>query len=224
MSSVKYKLSFLGLATLTLLATTGCASFKLKNPPPGLIEVSSSQWRGSADLRMKAPDNVGLNITTFANHRGGTLPLWANDMVKKLAARGYTLESQTPVKSANGVAGTRFDFSYTPLGAKVDPVAEANEKFYTAILFVTDDWKVVVQLAGSESLKAAHAGDIERILKEIRIRGCKVGSKVCKAGQPAPAIGVVVAAAAEAPVDPPVEAGKTKPDGPGTDDEFAPAP
>lgn len=187
-------------STLALALTTGCASFKLKNPPPGFIEVSSSDWGGDAELRMKAPDNVGLNITTFANSRGGTLPLWSTDMVKKLAARGYTLESQTAVESGNGVAGTRFDFSYTPRGSET-----AQEKFYTAVLFVTDEWQVVVQMAGNAGLESDHAGDVERILKEIKIRGCKAASKVCKAGQPpslaAPGVGT------------------TKPNGPGPEAE-----
>lgn len=201
----KSKVSLFGtfslLGTLTLLATSGCASFKLKDPPLGYIEVSSYDWRGDAELRMKAPDNVGLNITSFENHRGGTLPLWSTDMVKKLAARGYTLEKQTAVKSRNGIEGTRFDFSYTPRGD-----ANAEEKFYTAVLFVTDDWQVVVQLAGNASLEAQHANDVEEILREIKIRGCKAGSKVCKAGQPdqlmAPGVGTT-----------------TKPNGPGPDDE-----
>ena len=198
------KFSLFGLTTLTLLAASGCASFKLKDPPPGFIEVSYSDWSGDAELRMKAPDNVGLNITSFENHRGGTLPLWATDMVKKLAGRGYTLERQTAVKSANGVEGTRFDFSYTPRGDE-----NAEEKFYTAVLFVTDDWQVVVQLAGNDSLEGDHGGDLERILKEIKIRGCKVGSKVCKAGQPAQLITPA--------------AGTTKPNGPGPDEAAKPA-
>jgi hypothetical protein len=108
------------------------------------------------------------------------LPLWSTDMVKKLAGRGYTLEQQTAVKSANGVEGTRFDFSYTPRGDD-----NAEEKFYTAVLFVTDDWQVVVQLAGNKTLAGDHNSDINDILREIKIRGCKAGSKVCKAGQPA---------------------------------------
>lgn len=192
MSSVQskvFKRSISGLSTLamlgmiSMLGMLGCASFKLKDPPPGFIEVSSSDWDHEAELRMKAPDDVGLNITSFPNRRGGTLPLWANDMVKKLAARGYTLEKQTAVESANGVTGTRFDFSYTPLGvAEIE--GETTEKFYTAVLFVTDDWKVVVQLAGDKALEAEHDGDLERILSEIKIRGCDAGSKVCKAEQP----------------------------------------
>ncbi len=173
------KLPLFALSTLALALASGCASFKLEDPPTGFIEVSSSDWGGDAELRMKAPDNVGLNITTFENSRGGTLPLWSIDMVKKLAARGYTLENQTPVKSRNGVEGTRFDFSYTPRGDE-----DAGEKFYTAVLFVTDEWQVVVQMAGNEALEADHAGDIDKILSEIKVSGCKVGSKVCKAGQP----------------------------------------
>jgi hypothetical protein len=218
MSSLIRKLSqfsLLGIGTFTLLAASGCASFKLKNPPPGFIEVTSSDWGGDAELRMKAPDNVGLNITSFDNHRGGTLPLWSIDMVKKLAGRGYTLERQTAVKSGNGIEGTRFDFSYTPLGAD-----DAEEKFYTAVLFVTDDWKVVVQMAGTKSFEADHATDVDRIIKEIKIRGCKVGSKVCKAGQPAslmtPGVGVGVGATkpnSSGPADKPAEAAESEPGG-----------
>ena len=51
---------------LALATSTGCAaSFTLKETPPGFIEVSSSQWGGDGELRMKAPDNVGINITTI---------------------------------------------------------------------------------------------------------------------------------------------------------------
>lgn len=161
-----------------LLAASGCASFKLKNPPPGFIEVSSDDYGGEAELRMKAPDNVGLNITTFSNRRGGTLAIWADDMITKLTARGYLLQRQEAVESRNGVEGTRFDFAYQP------PGAEDQQKFYTAVLFVTDAWQVVVQLAGKSELAAAHGEDLDRILADIKIRGCKVGSKVCKSGQP----------------------------------------
>ena len=168
----------LGLG-LGLLVSTGCASsFKLKDAPPGFIEVSSSKYDGDAELRMKAPDNVGLNITTFANYRGGTLPLWAEDMIKKLSDRGYVLQGQEAVKSGNGVEGTRFDFVHEP------PGSDDGVKFYTAVLFVTDEWIVVVQIAGKSELHNQHAQDLDRILGEIKVRGCKLKTKVCKAGQP----------------------------------------
>ena len=164
---------------LGLSATTGCASFALKDPPTGFIEVSSSHYSGEGELRMKAPDNVGLNITTFSNHRGGNLSLWSEDMIQKLGQRGYVLERQTAVKSGNKVEGTRFDFTYVPAGSD-----ESEEKFYTAVLFVTDAWRVVVQLAGQSELGGAHGEDLDRILGRIKIRGCKLGSKVCNSGQP----------------------------------------
>jgi hypothetical protein len=171
-SSMLLALGLLGLSS-------GCASsFKLKDPPPGFIEVSSSKWDGDAELRMKAPDNVGLNITTFSNNRGGTLPLWSEDMIKKFADRGYALQGQQAVKSGNGVEGTRFDFLHEP------PGSDDGVKFYTAVLFVTDDWIVVVQIAGKSELSAAHTEDLAGILAKIKIRGCKLRSKVCKAGQP----------------------------------------
>jgi hypothetical protein len=171
-SSILVALGLLGMSS-------GCASsFKLKEAPPGFIEVSSSKYDGDAELRMKAPDNVGLNITTFANYRGGTLPLWAEDMIKKLSDRGYVLQGQEAVKSGNGVEGTRFDFVHEP------PGSDDGVKFYTAVLFVTDEWIVVVQIAGKSDLHNQHAQDLERILGEIKVRGCKLKTKVCKAGQP----------------------------------------
>ena len=199
------KLSLLTLSPLLLALTTGCASFKLKEHAARLHRGLEHDWSGDAELRMKAPDNVGLNITSFENSRGGTLPLWSTDMVKKLAGRGYTLERQTAVKSANGVEGTRFDFSYTPRGSET-----AQEKFYTAVLFVTDEWQVVVQMAGDKTLEGDHASDVEKILREIKVSGCKVGSKVCKAGQP----GSLSAPGVGEPSKP-----TTKPNGPGPDAE-----
>jgi hypothetical protein len=174
-SSLFGMLGMLGLLGLS----SGCAaSFKLKDAPPGFIEVSSSKWDGDAELRMKAPDNVGLNITSFANYRGGTLPLWAEDMIKKFADRGYVLQGQEAVKSGNGVEGTRFDFLHQPPGSDDGP------KFYTAVLFVTDEWIVVVQIAGKSELASQHGEDLAGILAKIKVRGCKLKTKVCKAGQP----------------------------------------
>ncbi|GEM_PF-1326881 len=169
-------LTGLGLG-LSFALLTGCSSFKLKNPPPGFIEVNSSDWSGDSELRMKAPDNVGLNITTFPNFKGGKLPLWSDDLVKKLGARGYELVRQTAVESANGVAGARFDFRYQPPGTE-------EQKFYTAVLFVTDEWRVVVQLGGEAGLESAHNSDLEGILRDLKVRGCKVGKKTCEGPQP----------------------------------------
>ncbi len=163
---------------LALVSTTGCASFKLKDKPPGYIEVSDYiGYQGAADLRMKAPDNVGLSIKTFANYEGGSLPLWSEDLVKKLGARGYVLTGQKPVKSANGVEGARFDFRYTPHGAD-------DEKYYTALLFVTDDWRIVAQFAGTAELATVHESDITALLAELKVRGCKVSEDTCKGPQP----------------------------------------
>jgi hypothetical protein len=174
-SSLLGMLGLLGMVGLS----SGCASsFKLKDAPPGFIEVSSSKWDGDAELRMKAPDNVGLNITTFANYRGGTLPLWSEDMIKKFSDRGYVLQGQDAVKSANGVEGTRFDFQHQP------PGSDDGVKFYTAVLFVTDEWIVVVQIAGKSDLAAQHGDDLAGILAKLKVRGCKLKTKVCKAGQP----------------------------------------
>lgn len=159
------------------LSSSACASFKLKNTPPGFIEVSSSSWEGEAELRMKAPDNVGINVTTETNFRGGTLVLWAEDMISKLSERGYVLQRQEEVKSKNGVPGTRFDFAYEPPG-------EEQARFYTAVLFVTDEWRVIVQVAGLASLEAEHQEDLQQLVREIKISGCKLGSKVCKSPQP----------------------------------------
>ncbi len=167
--------------TWVALLGSGCASsFKIKDPPPGYIEVSDyDNWNHARQVHMKAPDNVGLNIRTFENYQGGTLPLWSQDLVKKLGQRGYTLTGQKAIESANGVAGTRFDFRYTPPG--LEP---PEEKFYTALLFVSDEWIVIAQFAGKTELASAHEKDIDALLKQLKVRGCKVGEKTCDGPQP----------------------------------------
>ncbi|MCA9635079.1 MAG: hypothetical protein KC420_03485, partial [Myxococcales bacterium] len=151
---------------------SACAPFKLE-PPDGFVEVH----RYSSEARMKAQDNVGLSLRVFKNVRGGTLGYWAADLVEKLGLRGYTLVSQTPARSRNGVVGTRFDFDYTAQGSDAP-------KFYTAVLFVTDERKFVLQVAGDKAKEAAYKARIDEIVGELKVRGCKVASKICKGPQP----------------------------------------
>jgi len=165
---------FAALALLTAaLTATACAPYKLKEPPVGLVSVES--WEGHD--RMKGGDDVGVTISSFGNYKGGSLAIWADDLVRKLGLRDYQLVRQTPVKSKNGVAGTRFDFDY------VSP-ADDEKKFYTAILFVTDEWRVVVQVAGDDEHREAYASKTDAVLAKIKIRGCKIASKICKGEQP----------------------------------------
>lgn len=156
---------------LLALALTGCHAYRLE-PPIGFAEVEHHDHRA----RMKAGDNVGLNVTVFDNVRGGTLAFWGSDLVRKLQARGYTLQAHTAVRSKNGTSGTRFDFDY------VD--REAQPKFYSVLLFVSDRHRVVVELAGNEALAEVHRGQIPKITEELVVRGCKPSSEVCRGVQP----------------------------------------
>jgi len=162
------------VAALGLLALGACTPFKLQ-PPPGFVEVQD-HYRHS---RMKAHDHVGLSVRTFNNVRGGTQAYWAEDLVNKLGARGYTLQGQQAVKSKNGRSGTRFDFSYTPPGTK-------EQKFYIAVLFVTDEYRTILQIAGDAKHSGIYQGRVEQVLADLKIRGCKLGSKICSGAQPGP--------------------------------------
>jgi len=172
--SLSATLSKLPLLTigLTVALSSGCKKYKIE-PPTDFVEVHAY----SSEVRMKAQDNVGLNLRAFKNVRGGSLSFWGSDLVDKLAARGYQLVAQAPARSANGVVGTRFDFDYTPQG-------KDTPKFYTAVLFVTDDYRFVLQVAGDKSREAAYNGRIDDIASDIKVRGCDLGSKLCKGPQP----------------------------------------
>lgn len=161
----------LTLALLTTLAA-GCAAYKIE-PPTGFVEVSGGDW----ETRMKAQDNVGLRVHRFENFRGGTLDFWANDLVSKLGKRGYTLVNQQAVTSKNGREGTRFDFDYTPPGSD-------KPKFYTVALFVTDKWKFTLELAGNADLGKTYQARVGEVARELKVRGCKAGSKICRGPQP----------------------------------------
>lgn len=158
---------------LLALAATACGPFKLKEPPPSFAEVES--W--DSYTRLKSGDDVGVNITAFHNVKGGTLAFWSEDLIEKLGKRGYELNNQTPVKSKNGVSGTRFDFTYeTP--------TEGHKKFFTAVLFVSDKQRVVVQVAGNAELASKYSAHADQMAREIKIRGCKVNKAVCRGDQP----------------------------------------
>jgi hypothetical protein len=189
-----------------LLATTACAPFVLREPPPGFAVVESYDEHA----RLKSGDDVGIHVIAFDNVEGGTLAFWSEDLVEKLARRGYVLEKQTPIASRNGVDGTRFDFRYeTP--------TEKLSKFFTAALFVSDKRRVVVQVAGNADLAAEHQARAGEIAEELRVRGCR-GRKVCRGPQPASLVGKAPEPAPTAPDEP------TPAEPPAPAPEPAPAP
>ncbi|PCC72167.1 hypothetical protein SAMN02745121_01376 [Nannocystis exedens] len=158
------------IAAAGLLA--GCKKYAIE-PPVGFVEVSSHSY----ETRMKAQDNVGLRVHRFANVRGGTLGYWAADLVNKLGKRGYVLTGQQPARSKNGREGTRFDFDYTIPGSD-------EPKFYTVVLFVTDEYKFTLELAGDREHAGAYRARVAEITGELKVRGCKVASKICGGPQP----------------------------------------
>ncbi len=174
---------------LTILAiastTTACATHKL-DPPAGFAQVDHSEYATT----MIAPDHVGLNVRVWSNVKGGSLGFWSEDMVNKLGERGYALTRQSAVKSKNGVAGTRFDFDYT--------APDGVEKFYSAVLFASDKYRVVLQVAGNAELGARYLAQLDGIAGETKIRGCKLVNSLCKSAQPRP-LKIAPAAAPEAP-------------------------
>ena len=163
------------LILLALPSTTGCRAYKLK-PPAGFAEVHA----GDYGTHMKGNDDVGLKVSVFDNVKGGTLAFWSTDLVDKLGARGYTLTGQAPAKSKNGVIGTRFDFQYVRPGAKSDTEA----RFYSAVLFVTDKHRIVVQLAGKADHYDRYAARVDEIAKATKTRGCRAWTDICDGPQP----------------------------------------
>lgn len=161
----------LGIATAATL-TAGCKPYKIA-PPPGFARVGEDE----SGVRMKGSDEVGLNLRVYDNVRGGTLAYWSEDLVHKLGERGYTLQAQTPVESDNGVAGTRFDFAYRA------PESD-TPKFFTTLLFVTDQHKVIVQLAGDAEHQGRIAAQVDAIAKETKVRGCRAWTDICDGPQP----------------------------------------
>ena len=165
-----FKTCSLGLVAAAVLS--GCAAYKIE-PPAGFVVVSEHGW----ETRMKAQDNVGLSVRRFENVKGGTLAFWGADLVKKLGQRGYVLRSQSAVKTRNGKTGTRFDFDYETFDTEIP-------KFYTAILVVTDKYKVVLQIAGGKEFGPSYEARVPEIVGKLKVRGCKIGSKICGGPQP----------------------------------------
>ena len=157
----------------TACLTTACATHKLE-PPSGFAQVDSDDY----STTMMAPDHVGLNVRVWDNVKGGSLAFWGEDLVNKLGARGYALKGQKPVESKNGVAGTRFDFDYT--------APDGVEKFYSAVLFTSDDYRVVLQVAGNAELGPRYLAKLDSIAGDTKVRGCKLVKSLCKSAQPAP--------------------------------------
>lgn len=164
---MKRLISILALASVL----PACGTHRL-DPPTGFAQVEKTDYR----TVMIAPDHVGLNVKAWDNVKGGTLAFWSEDLVNKLGARGYTLQKQSAVRSKNGVEGTRFDFAYT--------APDGVEKFYSAVLFTSDDYRVVMQVAGDKEHANRYLAQVDAIARDTKIRGCKVASEICKSAQP----------------------------------------
>ena len=155
----------------TVPTTSACNAYRL-DPPQGFAQVAETK-RGA---RMKAGDDVGLRVDVFDNVEGGTLAFWGEDLVRKLSQRDYALLGHRPLKSDDGKPGTQFDFAYT------NP--DGGEKFYSVALFVTDEYRVVMQLAGDAELADKYRPRLPRIAAEAKIRGCKITGSICRGEQP----------------------------------------
>ncbi|HET6584037.1 MAG TPA: hypothetical protein VFG69_11325 [Nannocystaceae bacterium] len=161
------------LSFFALTGAAGCNAYRLE-PPKGFAEVDQER----NVLRMKSGDDVGLNLRVFPNVDGGTLDFWSADLVRKLGRRSYVLVGQSPARSKNRVAGTRFDFSY------VVPGTESETKFYSVVLFVTDEHVFALQIAGDDELRARHLATLDAIARDTKVRGCKAWTDVCRGPQP----------------------------------------
>ncbi|MBL4686800.1 MAG: hypothetical protein JKY37_19540 [Nannocystaceae bacterium] len=153
---------------------SGCSSrlYDLQ-PPPGFATVEDD-WRST---RLKAADNVGMSMSVFDNVKGGSLRFWGADLQNKLKSRDYALVETKSTVSGDGVVGTRFDFDYTP------PGSEAS-KFLVVVLFVTDDYRFVLQLAGRKELRVQYAASLPATVADLRLSGCGRQSSLCEGGDP----------------------------------------
>ncbi len=206
------RLIILAIACLS----TACATHKLE-PPQGFAQVSADKY----STTMIAADHVGLNVRVWENVKGGSLAFWSEDLVSKLGARGYGLTNQAAVKSKNGVAGTRFDFDYT--------APDGTDKFYSAVLFTSDEYRVVIQVAGNAELGSRYQAQLNGIASATKVRGCKLLKSLCKSPQPRPLPKVEPKAAAapqaDEPATPTSRTGEPTPEtAPAEPTEAAPTP
>jgi ribosomal protein S18 acetylase RimI-like enzyme len=64
------------------------------------------------------------------------------------------------------------------------PGTESEKKFYSVVLFVTDEHVFALQLAGDETLRARHLAGFDTIASATKVRGCKSWKDTCHGPQP----------------------------------------
>ena len=171
------------LAIGAALLSGGCATTQAMRwhddrPPAGYVHASGYETSTLPVVRYKGAHQRGLKVHTFENPKGGTLAYWTRDLVEKLQERGYKLDSQSAITSANEVNGARLDFTYTPVAHEGEPVPESS--YYTALLFVSDEYRVVLQLAGPVEQANAGRSEAANLLSGLEIGGCKRRKSICR--------------------------------------------
>ena len=185
---VKTRVMRLSLAFVALLSTTGCnpefaMGWRDATPPAGYVLASDEGSTNMPIARYKGTGRQGMKIHSFDNPKGGTLAYWSADLQQKLSERGYRLENTQPIQSSNNIPGQRLDFMYKPMGQVEQEAVETT--YFTAILFVTDRYRSVVQFAGPADSAANTRAQIPEIIARLEVGGCNRRNSICKTPAPA---------------------------------------
>lgn len=165
-------LSRIGIGSLALaLSATGCSRLIDYDTPSGFARAEMDEdWRSR---RYKASDKTGLKLTVFDNVEGGTLDYWGRDLVTKLEERSYRFEGSALLRSENGVPGQRFDFA-------LEATDDKPAMFLVVGLFVTDDYRYVLQLAGDARGHEGYDAQVPKLFGRLRPSGCNARDSLCK--------------------------------------------
>lgn len=151
-----------------LVGTSACSEAMIEFEPPRGFAYADGDWRVT---HYKGANNVGLKILAFENVQGGTLGYWSGDLERKLIARGYTLRSSSEVRGDRRIRGRRWDF-------EIELDGEPN--FLVIGLFVTDDYRYVVQLAGAREHYPVQSEAVPEILAGLELHGCHLRNSICR--------------------------------------------
>lgn len=150
-------LSF-AIASLALLAATGCGSSFVAATPPGFVKLKDQELY---DYRATTADGLVVAVRAIDNDPEGSLGFWARAVKDRMQrTAGYALIGERDVTNAQGVKGKQLRFGH-------DEASKPH--LYYVTLFVTPSKIFLLEAGGTQEQMQRRRAQLDWSVKNFHI-------------------------------------------------------
>jgi hypothetical protein len=146
------------IATLALLAATGCGSSFTAATPPGFVKLKDQELY---DYRATTADGLVVAVRAIDNDPQGSLGFWVRAVENRMRQNaGYALINERDVTNAQGVKGKELRFGHDE---------ESKPHLYYVTLYVTPSKIFLLEAGGTKDQMQRRSAQLDWSAKNFRI-------------------------------------------------------